>query len=43
MILPYILKAISCINMILGLMSQYDLVLDLKIKDGRCDLHFMVQ
>ena len=27
----------------LGLMSQYDLMLDLKIKVGHCDLYFMVQ
>ena len=25
----------------LGLMSQYDLMLDLKIKVGHCDLYFM--
>ena len=29
--------------MILGIMSQYDLMLDLKIKVGHCDLYFMVQ
>ena len=27
----------------LGIMSQYDLMLDLKIKVGHCDLYFMVQ
>ena len=27
----------------LGLMSQYDLMFDLKIKVGHCDLYFMVQ
>ena len=27
----------------LGLTSQYDLMLDLKIKLGHCDLYFMVQ
>ena len=26
-----------------GIMSQYDLMLDLKIKVGHCDLYFMVQ
>ena len=26
----------------LGLMSQYDLMLDLKIKVGHCDQYFMI-
>ena len=26
-----------------GMMSQYDLMIDLKIKVGHCDLYFMVQ
>ena len=26
-----------------GIMSQYDLMLDLKIKVGHCDLYFMIQ
>ena len=42
-ILPYILKAIWCITWYLGIMSQYDLMLDLKIKVGHYDLYFMVQ
>ena len=43
-ILPYILKAFWCINMIpLSIMTQYDLMLDLKMKVGRCDLCFMFQ
>ena len=29
--------------MISGIMCQYDLILDLKIKVGHCDLYFMVQ
>ena len=41
-ILPYILKAIEVLTY-LGIMSQYDLMLDLKIKVGHCDLYFMVQ
>ena len=28
---------------IFGIMSQFDLMLDLKIKVGHCDLYFMVQ
>ena len=27
----------------LGIMSQYDMILDLEIKVGHCDLYFMVQ
>ena len=42
-ILPYILKAIWCTTWYLGIMSQYDLMLDLKIKVGHYDLYFMVQ
>ena len=42
-ILPYILKAIWCINVIPWRNDQYDLMLDLKIKVGHCDLYFMVQ
>ena len=39
---PLCLKIIWCINNdILGL-CQYNLVLDLKIKVGHCDLYFMV-
>ena len=26
-----------------GVMSQYDLMLDLKMKVGHCDLYFMIQ
>ena len=32
-----------CMNIILGIMSQYDPTFDLKINVGHCDLYFMVQ
>ena len=41
-ILPYILKAFQCINMITWANeSVYDLMLDIKIKVDHCDLYFM--
>ena len=42
-ILPYILKTIWYMNTYFGIMSQYDLMFDLKIFVGCCDLYLMVQ
>ena len=42
-ILPYILKTIWCMYIILRSMKQYGLAFDLKINVGHCDLYFMVQ
>ena len=42
-ILPYNLKTFWCLNIIIGIMSQYDLTFGLKINVGLCDLYFMVQ
>ena len=43
LIVPYTLKTISCMNIIIWIMIQYDPLHDLKINVGHCDPYFMVQ
>ena len=42
-ILPYILKTISWLNVILGILVLCDTIVDIIINVGQLDLYFMVQ
>ena len=37
--MPYSLKTVSYMNIIIGIMNQYDPIHDLKINVGHCDLY----
>ena len=42
-VVPYTLQTISCMNIIIGIMNQYDPPHDFKINVGHQDLYFTVQ